>query len=306
MFGLPILENLYDISTATRLSQKIIYNFSKHNIHYYKQFTIPKRNGDKRLIAQPCSELKVLQSWILRYILQDLVVSTSSKGFEKNSSILNNALPHKGSNAILTIDLENFFPKIRVNWIFTLFRSLGYNDFVSSIFSSICTFKSGLPQGSPSSPKLSNLVCIKLDLRLQGYVGKRNIVYTRYADDLTFSALTITRLTRAYKTITKIIKDENFEINTNKTRIAGPSRCKKVTGLVISDDVVGIGRLKLKILRSKLHHLCIDNNVTMKDVDHIKGWLSFVKSVDKKRWKILQNYKEKLIDKYPKSLIVYI
>lgn len=306
MLGFPILENLYDFSIATRLSQKIIYNFSKNSKYYYKTFEIPKSNGGARLIAQPCIELKTLQAWILRHILQDLKVSSSSKGFEKQSSILNNALPHKGASAILTIDLENFYTNIRSNCIFTIFKSLGYNAFISSVFTSICTFNGGLPQGGPCSPKLSNLVCLKLDSRLQGYVGKRNIVYTRYADDLSFSALTTNRLIKAYKTIKKIIEDENFIINQNKTRIAGPSRRKKVTSLIISDDIVGIGRLKLRFMRSKLHHLCIDKHVNMEDVYHTKGWLSFIKSVDKKRLHSLQNYCIKLKDKYPNSLIKHI
>lgn len=306
IFGLPVIENLYDFSTATRLSQKLIYNLSNNSKYYYKVYNIPKKNSGCRVISQPSRTLKVLQSWILKNILQDLKVSQSSKGFEVETSVLDNAMPHQGANAILCIDLNDFFPSIKGNWIYTIFRSIGYNKFISSLLTSICTYDGSLPQGSPCSPKLSNLVCLRLDARLQGYVGKQSIIYTRYADDLTFSALSIKKLVSSYKTIRRIIQEENFSINKDKTRLAGPSRRKKVTGLVLTDNSVGIGREKSRIIRSKLHHLSTNKNSTDKDVQHIKGWLSFIKSVDKLRYESLFKYIHVLKVKHPTSLIIRI
>jgi RNA-directed DNA polymerase len=301
MMGLPLIETLDDFSQLTRFSKKLIYNFSKNSQYYYRTYSIKKKNGKNRTIAQPSRKMKAMQAWILRNILDKLKTSSSCKGFEKGTSILDNASPHVGSNAIMTLDIENFFPSIKSGWIYTIFKSLGYNKFISSVMTSICSYKGYLPQGSPCSPKLSNLVCLRLDSRLQGYVGKRNIVYTRYADDLTFSALKIERLTKSYKTITTIIEDEGFRINNSKTRICGPSKCRKVTGLVIGDDAsVGIGRKRLRNIRAKIHGLIKDNIETRNNkLSHIKGWLAFIKSIDDKRYSMLENYIHKLSEEHP-------
>jgi len=290
MLGLPIIENLYDFSKATRLSQKAIYQYSKYNLLYYKTYALPKKSGGERLISQPSRSLKALQSWILNNILSHLIVSTASKGFEKNTSILDNAKPHQGANSILCVDIEDFFPSVKSNMVYTIFNSIGYNKYISSILTNICSFKGGLPQGSPCSPKLSNLVCLRLDKRIQGYVGRRNIVYTRYADDLTFSALSIQKLCKSYKMIEKIINDEGFQLNKSKTRFIGPSRCKKITGLVVTEDQTGVGRKQYRLLRSKIYNLTKDSDIKNTELNHINGWLSYVCGVDKVRYGFLVEY----------------
>lgn len=304
MLNLPIIEDLNDFTNYTHLSKKLIYNFSKHSKFNYKVYSIKKKNGTNRIIAQPSRRLKALQYWILRNILEKLETSPSCKGFEKGSNILQNAEPHTNSKAVLSLDIEDFFPSIKANWVFTIYHTLGYNNFISSVLTSISTYDGFLPQGSPCSPKLANLACWKLDSRLQGYVGKRNIVYTRYADDLTFSASTSPKLVKASRTIEKIVKDEGFNLNQSKTRISGYSRCRKVTGLVLTDDkTAGIGRKLLRILRVKLHKMAIKKKINKKEIEHIKGWLSFISNVDKKRYEMLGNYIKRFKNKTLSDLV---
>jgi len=304
MLGLPAIQTIDDFSILTHISKYTIYQLSFNAAKYYKTYNVKKKSGKQRTISQPSRKLKGLQSWILVHILNKVKVSGSCKGFEKNSSTLDNALPHKGTTTILSLDLKDFFPSITRKQIYNIFKTLGYNSNISTLLTNICTFVNALPQGSPCSPKLANLVTWRLDLRIQGYVGKRGINYTRYADDLTFSGLRPAKVVKILPMVKSIIKNENFEINNAKTRIAGPSRAKTVTGLVISGDQIGIGKKKYKKLRSKIHHLTLANEQENKKLLYeVCGWISYLNSVDQKRLTKAKKYIHELLKKYPKTLI---
>ena len=304
MFGLPVIQTIEDFSILTHISKYTIYQLSINSDKYYKTYNVKKKSGKERSISQPSRKLKGLQSWILVNILNKVKVSSSCKGFEKNSSTLDNALPHKGSNTILSLDLKDFFPSITSKQIYNIFISLGYNNEISTILANICTYNKSLPQGSPCSPKLANLVTWRLDLRIQGYVGRRGINYTRYADDLTFSGLSPVKVVKILPMVKHIINNENFEINNSKTRIAGSARAKTVTGLVISGENIGIGKKKYNKLRSKLFHLTLpDKQDDRKLLHEARGWISYLNSVDKKRLSQAKKYIQSLSKKHPKTLI---
>lgn len=304
MLGLPVIQNMDDFSNQTHISKYTIYQLSKNSDFYYKTYTIPKKSGKPRDISQPSKKLKGLQSWILVNILNKLKVSNSCKGFEKGFSIYDNAKPHIGANLILTIDLKDFFPTITQKQIFNIFKAIGYNDLLAVIFSKICTYNGTLPQGSPCSPKLANLTAWQLDVRLQGYVGKRGISYTRYADDLSFSGLAPLKVIQIIPKIKEIIIDEGYKINPSKTRIAGVSRAKIVTGLTITNNSAGIGKNKYKIIRSKIFHLTLPSEQTNTELLYeVSGWLAFLKSVDIKRLNKAKKFIEDLKIKHPKTLI---
>lgn len=302
ILGLPVIEDLNDFSNLTRFSKKLIYNCSKNNTKYYKEYRKRKKSGGYRIICQPSSKMKALQVWILRNILDKLSSSDASKGFDRGSKITHNAGPHIGANVVLAFDVKDFFPSIDASKIYCVFYSLGYNKFISSILTSICTYKGYLPQGGPCSPKLANLVCIRLDNRIQGYVGKRGIIYTRYADDLTFSGDSASQINKSSKVIKNIIHSEGLEINNNKTRISGPRRQKKITGLVVNESSVGIGNQKFRILRAKIFNLLKikSEEIEQRDINHIKGYLSFLKDVDLKRHtkiiEYLNGFRGKFVD----------
>ena len=174
----------------------------------------------------------------------------------------------------------------------------------STLLTNICVFEDSLPQGSPCSPKLANLISWRLDVRVRGYAGRRGIAYTRYADDLTFSGLNPSVVSKIKSQIEYIAKDEWFEINKEKTHISGPSRAKKITGLVLSKDSFGIGKKKFNLLRAKLHYLTKpgqQNNSKL--FDHTKGYLAFLKSVDESRYLKVKKYINNLNVKIPNTLI---
>ncbi|MCR9226639.1 MAG: retron St85 family RNA-directed DNA polymerase [Flavobacteriaceae bacterium] len=304
LLGLPIIQSIDDFSKITHISKYTIYQLSRHSEKYYLTYEILKKSGGKRKISQPSKKLKGLQSWILVNILNKLEVSNSSKGFEKGSSIADNAKPHVNSNCILNVDLRNFFDTITTRQVYNVFKTIGYNQLVSTILCNICTYKGSLPQGSPCSPRLSNLVAWKLDKRLQGYVGKRGITYTRYADDMTFSGLNPLNVVQSLPTIKKIVEEEGFELNSKKTRVSGASRSKIVTGLTISEGSYGIGKKKYKILRAKIQYLTRPSEQkNLKRLDNVSGWLSYLNSVDNKRYNKAMKYIEKLKKAYPDTII---
>ena len=307
LLGLPIIESIEDFATLTRLSQSAIYQLSVFADKHYKTYTIPKKSGGLRTIAQPSRQLKGLQSWILVNILNKLTTSSACKGFQKGESIFHNAQAHMGATAILTVDIENFFPSITKKQVFNIFKAIGYNNLIATIFSNLSTYENRLPQGSPCSPKLANLSVWRLDARLQGYVGKQGINYSRYADDLTFSGSTPFTLARALPFVQYIVKKEKFKLNNAKTRLAGPSKAKVVTGLIVQNDSVGIGTEKYKILRAKIHRLTIPSEQeNLKLLSEVHGWLAYLNSVDIKRLNKAKRYIYTLKVKNPHTLVTQI
>jgi len=307
MLGLPIIQNLEDFSQLLHISKFTIYQLSANADKHYKLYDIPKKAGGYRLICQPNRKLKIIQSWILSNILEKLKVSDSCKGFQKKTSIVDNVQPHKDANCVMNIDLKDFFPSIKRKQVFFIFYSIGYNSFISNILSNICLYKDFLPQGSPCSPLLANLAVWDLDSRIQGFVGRRGITYTRYADDLTFSALNPQRLMNILPTIKLIIEDEKLEINNKKTRVSGAARCKKVTGLVIDNGSFGIGKVKYNKLRSLTFHLVKDTEQkVISRISEVQGWLSYLNVVDEKRCRDLIKFINSLKIKFPDTLVSQI
>ncbi|RDK84980.1 UNVERIFIED_ORG: retron-type reverse transcriptase [Idiomarina abyssalis] len=296
--GLPVMKSSEDFANYTKLSASRIRLLHLRADKFYKVYRLPKKSGGTRLIAQPSRELKALQGWILRNILDKLRASDQSKGFEIGSSILDNAAPHTGANFILNIDLEDFFPSIKANRIFSIFRSIGYNKELCVLLTNLCTYSGRLPQGAPTSPKLANLTCAQLDARIQGYAGPKGIIYTRYADDITLSAQTATKIYKARYFLDYLIADEGFTINRQKTRVYGTMSRKCVTGLVVSESAVGIGREKYREIRAQIHHLFSGKADSYR---YLNGLLAFCFSVDTKSYRRAYKYMRKLQEKYPNS-----
>jgi RNA-directed DNA polymerase len=304
MLGLPVIQSVDDFSVITHISKYTIYQLSQHSNKYYRTFEIAKKSGGRRTICQPSKKLKGFQSWILVNILNKIEVSPSCKGFRKGSSILDNALPHIGANTILNIDLKDFFSTISSKQVYNVFKIIGYNNLIATVFTNICTYEHKLPQGSPCSPALANLTTWTLDLRVQGYVGKRGISYTRYADDLSFSGLNPSKVVKIIPMIKTIIEDENFAVNLKKTRVSGSARAKTVTGLIINEGNVGIGKKAYKKLRAKIHHLTLpEEQKNKKLLLNVSGWLSYLNSVDKPRLKKAKKYINELAREYPETLV---
>ena len=274
---LPILHSAVDLSQHFQISVSKLYQHCKHepvSAHIgYLHFSIPKKNGSLRHISAPREDLKSLQYWILHNILDKVPVSESAIGFCKGKSILDNARPHVGSAIVINMDLENFFPTISFERVRGVFRKMGYSGAISTILAMLCTEpvsteidyagqkmyllepKRFLPQGAPTSPMITNILCQHLDARFNGYCEKTGWRYTRYADDLTFSHPSHeASIGKMLSMAQKIVKTENLVIHPDKTRVMRSGSCQEVTGIVVNEKL-SINRKVIKNFRTLIFQI---------------------------------------------------
>ena len=166
---------------------------------------------------------------------------------------------------------------LRTN-LYNLFSNIGYNKKVAGILTNLCTYDGHLPQGAVTSPYIANLVCFHMDLRINGYCSKKDIVYTRYADDLTFSSNNRATLNRVEGFIKYIVKDEGFSINEKKTRYLSDDVKKTVTGITINSGSIHIDKIYKRNLRAQIYNSIKLKNY--KDNDKIIGKIAFINSIE--------------------------
>lgn len=251
--NLPVIFDFGHLSLLLGIEKEKLsaYIFGGDDL-LYKRILIPKKRGGSRELSIPHNSLKYIQRWILDNILNKINVSEYAKGFEKNNSIVDNAAIHLGQECIINMDLKDFFPSIGVERIFKIFYYYGYTKEVSFILAKLCTYRGILPQGSPASPKISNIVCLKLDKRLALLCQKYEANYSRYADDITISGK------KGVKKITsiveKIICDEGFNLNKKKTRISYKHNRQEVTGLNLNSGKVTVSKNYKRTLMQEIYY----------------------------------------------------
>jgi retron-type reverse transcriptase len=248
----------------------------------YREFALRKRSGGERRIAEPDRELKRIQRRILYRLLTRLKAHPNVTGFEKGHSIVTNALPHAGQAVVVRMDLKDFFGSTKADRIDQYFRRIGWNNQAAGLLTELCTHKGGLPQGAPTSPRLSNLVNYRLDAQLAGLADKLGATYTRYADDLTFSLPednrtaihTIIRFTKA------VAREHGYELHQRrKLHIRRRHDRQTVTGLVVNDRV-NLPRATRRLLRAVEHRLAARGSCTL-ERDQLAGWRAFQSMVAK-------------------------
>lgn len=221
--------------------------------------------------------------------------------YVKDKNLFHNVSPHSANRYFLCLDLEDFFPSISDGRVANIFRLTGYSWRASYFLSLLCTCDGGLPQGAVTSPALSNLAAAKLDRRIAGFTSRRNIVFTRYADDITLSSNNPAALCKALPTVMRIIRNERFKVNTEKTKMVGPRRRCKITGLTKNTDEpqFGIGKWKKRQMRAIMHNLLVKGKTDRKydSAESILGWLSFLKGVDKISYEQMNRTWEALLAK---------
>lgn len=206
----------------------------------YRTFRMPKRRGGIREISVPAPLLLAMQRWILHNILYKMPMSDVAHGGMPGRSIISNASVHLGAEAVLRIDLKNFFDTVQLPLGVRIFEAAGYPPRVSRTLALLCFEKGRLPQGAATSPALANLAAISLDKRLTGLALKYKLNYTRYVDDLTFSGASIGMGFIA--AVEEIISDCGFVINQEKTQLARGRSPKFVTGLSVGGSSLRVPR----------------------------------------------------------------
>jgi len=234
----------------------------------YTTFYISKRKGGKRKISVPIASLKILQSKLNTILNIVYEPKASVHGFMKNRGIVSNANMHTKRKYVLNLDLKEFFPSINFGRVRGMFMAVPYNlpPAVATVLAQICCHDNEIPQGAPTSPIISNMICAKLDSKLRKLAVKHACIYTRYADDITFSTYKPnfpTTLASIVSTDTgnelavgrdliKIIESNGFEVNHNKTRLQTSNHRQEVTGL-ITNKFVNVNRKYIRQVRAMLH-----------------------------------------------------
>lgn len=234
--------------------------------HNYRTFKVPKKSGGYRNISAPHICLKNVQESLAQYIDKKYEFLDCQYGFIKNRSIVDNAVLHKKAKYILNIDLKNFFPSINFGRVRGIFMAKPFNfpKEVATILAKISCYHNELPQGSPCSPSLSNIVCYTLDQKMMNMSVQYGFTYSRYADDITISSdrpfpkeiVTRTKdnIVIVGKKLRHIIESQGFIINEDKTNYSWNNERKEVTGLIVNEKV-NVKKIYVKQLRALLNNI---------------------------------------------------
>lgn len=277
-YGLPPLNHVGQLRQLLNIRSEQQLGFflvaSDHDDGPYTCFTIPKADGRERDICAPKKQLRWVQRRILSEILDRVPAHDAAHGFVRGRSTVTNAARHQGAKLLLKFDLMDFFPTIHYFRVIGLFASLGYavgnarfqkeddGKQIAPTLARLCCYtpdpaqfgSARVPQGAPTSPAISNLVARRLDARLTGLAKRNNGVYTRYADDLTFSFQhRDVALGRFRWWVDQICHQEGFFINQKKFRVIRASQRQLVTGIVVN-DVLRVPREERRLFRAILHN----------------------------------------------------
>ena len=254
--------------------------------HCYRSFEVPKNSGGTRTITAPPRLIKRLQRELLDNLITPLGAHSSSHGFVNGRSILTNATHHVGKQVVANCDIQSCFPSTRWGLVLAALR----RDFETvlpqasiSLLVDICTFNGGLPVGAPTSPAILNRVLLQSDIWIAEAAAKREITYTRYADDFTFSGgekvpemIAITR---------QILSRIGYKLDYKKTQIYRKGRRKIVTGLVVNEQVSvprAIRRRVRAAVHAQTHGRMPTWNGEDESLDSLTGRAQFVRSINKR------------------------
>jgi RNA-directed DNA polymerase len=308
------LANLADVEafskavgvSITRLRWLAYHREVDTGTHYHR-WHVPKRDGTLRMISAPKPELKAVQRWITRQITERLPVHGAAHGFLTGRSIVSNAIVHAGANVVVKLDIRGFYPTVTMRRVKGLLRRAGLGEQVSTIMALLATESPrqevvthgkkhfvaiaprSLPQGAPTSPSITNALCMRMDCRLSGLARKLGCRYTRYADDLTFSwhGDAKSDIGVLLRSVAMIVSAEGFVIHNNKTRIMRKGSRQKVTGLVVNAapdrPPVRVPRETLRTLRTAIYNREKGRPGKGETLDHLRGMAAFVMMTDREK-----------------------
>ena len=307
---LPELKNVHDLAKALGLPiprlRWLVYHREVDTGTHYHRWTVPKRSGKGvRLISAPKPDLKRAQAWIARSITEHLPVHGAAHGFLAGRSTLTNARLHAGARVVVKFDVRDFYPTVTFRRVKGLFRKAGYGEQVATVLALLCTEcprdsielggrthyvatgPRSLPQGAPTSPSITNVLCLRLDARLTGLARKLGFRYTRYADDLTFSFHGAGKVPvgRLKKAVADLVKDEGFIIHPTKTRVMRSGGRQKVTGLVVNTAPDGqpearVPRKVVRALRAAIHNREHGKPGKGESLEQLRGMAAYVHMCD--------------------------
>jgi RNA-directed DNA polymerase len=247
----------------------------------YRDVQIPKRSGGVRKLSIPNAVLKTLQRRLLHRVFGKLQAHPAAYGFERGKSIADHARQHVGRAVVVKFDLRDFFTATTAPRVEAYFRTIGWNAEAAALLTKLCTWQGSLPQGAPTSPRLSNLVNYALDAKLDRVRRKGDGRYSRYADDLTFSYDAVKRSDLGWliQSTREVCAQFGYRLNRRKTRIMRRHQRQQVTGLVVNDKIA-LPRETRRRLRAIEHQRRRRGECSLSD-EQLAGWQAFRAMVEK-------------------------
>ncbi|HFQ5096045.1 TPA: retron Ec67 family RNA-directed DNA polymerase/endonuclease [Vibrio vulnificus] len=304
----PELASILGVSAAFLTRTLYRPGVKSHVNSHYHQFDITKKSGGVRTISAPSDELKDLQRKLSDLLLDckevihfdNNVKCSLSHGFERERSIITNARIHRGKKNVLNLDLSDFFGSFnfgRVRGYFIANRDFKLDPHIATIIAQIACYKDSLPQGSPCSPVIANLITNSLDIKLSKLAKRNGCSYTRYADDITFSTRKKCFPTAIVKNVEDLtlgskllgeIRRAGFSVNPKKTRLQIKDSRQEATGLVVNKKV-SVKSEYWRLTRAMAHSLFKTGKFQVEEQDgsyrdgnlsELEGRLTFIDSID--------------------------
>jgi RNA-directed DNA polymerase len=283
----------------------------------YLDISRPKRDGRTRPISSPEPILMDVQRWILHNVLYACDIDPASYAYQRERSIVDCAERHLGARWLVKLDLHDFFHRVREHTVYSVFRQLEYPKLLSFELARLCTrlgnvepvrrdragnyewppyavdLQGRLPQGAPTSGMLANVAMRSADAKLGALAQEKGLVYTRYSDDLTFSAggdFCRRQAAEVVNRASQIVKGSGFTLHRAKTRVVPPGARHIVLGLLVADDRVHLlpgfkRRLEVHVrgaakfgISEHATHRRFDSVLSM--INHVDGCIAFAESVE--------------------------
>lgn len=229
-----VYRELSSLEKDLGVSAKMLYTLSNQLHKHYHNVKIPKGNGESRELSVPDDFLKAVQTKIAQNLLVYEPISPYAQAYRSGGSPLKNAQPHVGKETLLKMDIRHFFDHIYYPLVKEkVFTAERYSESNRILLSLLCVHRDALPQGAPTSPVISNIIMREFDDTVGSWCAERNIAYTRYCDDMTFSGSFDPKPVKGF--VKEQLKKAGFYVNDRKTVVARQGQRKAVTGIVVNE-----------------------------------------------------------------------
>lgn len=228
-----------------------LYTVSNQIETHYHPVVISKKSGGRRKLLVPDALLRTIQRNLLHHVLEEFQISEFACAYKKGTSIVDNARPYVGAKLVLKLDIQDFFDQI--TWILVYqnaFPGTHFPPAIRKMLTEFCCVRGRLPQGAPTSPTVSNLVMRPFDVHMGEWCREREIRYTRYCDDLTFSGVFAPE--EVIRKVRGFLQVYGFELNRKKTRVLGRGNAQSVTGIVVNEKAQ-VSRAYRRKLRQEVY-----------------------------------------------------
>ena len=232
----PFIYDYYQLSSFLWIEPSNLHKLLDDIPSHYCSLKIPKKSGGYRELNQPDERLADIQKRILQGILKHITCSPYAAAYHKGANIMDNAFPHIGKKYLLKMDITDFFGSVRFDMVLSsVFNTTIYPTHIGAMLTSLCCLNDVLPQGTCTSPALSNLVMKHFDDTFGAWCHRHHFSYTRYSDDITVSG--DTSLYPAYCVAKDMLGKMGFELNEDKTHFVTNASRQMVTGLTVNEKI---------------------------------------------------------------------